>query len=65
MFSFTDIFCPSIEKQIEKAEGYLSIIYDARDQQECCVCERFCPDGHAELRGALSYLPGSKGSQAG
>ena len=43
MFSFKDIFCPSIEKQIEKAEGYLSIIYDARDRQECCVCEHFCP----------------------
>ena len=43
MFSFTDIFCPSIEKQIEEAEGYLSIIYDARNRQECCVCEHFCP----------------------
>lgn len=43
MFSFTDSFCPSIEKQIEESEGYLSIIYDARDRQECCVCEHFCP----------------------
>ena len=43
MFSFTDVFCPSIEKQIEEAEGYLSIIYDARNRQECCVCEHFCP----------------------